>query len=827
MSGIAVTGIGMICSAGNTASEVLAELCQEKGMSREAWFRPSTHLKANGAQGELPLVAEVPLSDQALRDRTGLSPETLKRTSRAGLLALLAIQEALQDSGLLSMGIPADRIGIFCGTSLGGTTDLEALFREYVSTGKTRRPSLALSGAYNAMNDMVASIFQIKGSRSVVSTACSSGTVILELAKSQLESGLLDAALIYGVDPIAELSVAGFRSLGGLSKTLTSPFSEGDAGLSLGEGATAMILQNKPRADRAPYAYLSGTSVMSEAYHPTAPDPTGRGARAAMTGAMANAGVETAQVQGIFAHGTGTELNDPAETRAIQNTFGTEASQLTLLSTKGATGHTLGAAGTLNAALACLSLAAKRLPPSHGFKSPRKGCTLAISQGAGTPLSRDAAVANSFGFGGSNASAVFSRSSSEKGLSASSAEPVWITGAGVLTPFGCDAEFLDRAIQEGETRLRDHGPNPSFTGRYSISHAGTVDLAEPATAAVLRRSRNMRKLDRFSSLAFVSATQALTNSGLKVTTKNREKVGLILGTDTGPLDVLQQFYRTVVKEGIGAGNPSLFPNTVLNACLGYLNIDHLIQGPSIMVAQGEAASSLAIQSAALALTEPRLEAVLCGGVDEYSTLLEKGYLDMRHIPSGATAETGLRPFHKDSTGYLLGEASITFLLEKAQGAMARGAKAKAVLRGSLVSGEDTPGAHRYASTGANTAKLIQEAIERFGRPDLIVANGTGLRALDKVLSEGILGSCPETPVYSPAGMFGHPRGTVGALGMFAALSAVKHQTVPPMKGCQPGDGLQVNASDRAISAVIERVFVVTVSHGGYAVLNVVEKAGQA
>ena len=127
MSGIAVTGIGMICSAGNNAPQVFAELCQEKGSGREAWFRPSTHLAANGATGDLPLVAEVALSDEELRRRTGFPRETLKRTSRAGLLALLAIQEALVDSGLLSSGISPERIGIFCGTSLGGTTDLDNL----------------------------------------------------------------------------------------------------------------------------------------------------------------------------------------------------------------------------------------------------------------------------------------------------------------------------------------------------------------------------------------------------------------------------------------------------------------------------------------------------------------------------------------------------------------------------------------------------------------------------------------------------------------------------------------------------------------------------
>lgn len=809
---IGVTGIGMLCALGETRDQVFEKLC---GLSdRKNLFRQPPHLLERGCGPTTPMIAEVLLSDEQLAARTGLTAKRLRRTSRATLLAIVSVQEALADSGLLSAGIAPERIGLFCGTSLAGTTELELLFRDFHFKGKSKKPSRALSGAYCALNDELAELFSLRGSRIVVSTACSSSTVILQLAKQQLENGQLDAAVVFGVDPIGELSVAGFRSLGGLSKTLTSPFSEGDNGLSLGEGAAALILESKPR--KAPYAYLAGVCVSSEAHHPTAPEPSGRGARAAMTEALAAGGVPASHVGAIYAHGTGTELNDPAETKAMISTFAERAPSLHILSTKGATGHTLGGAGAINAALAVLSLSRSQLPPSPGFTAPRKGCTLPAANTTKQVPALEAVIANSFGFGGSNASAVFTRQPVEA-PKRPVAESILITGVGAATPAG-DAKALRTAILNGGKAITEGEENRSFTGRRSSRRAGRVDLTSPAIASVLRRSRNARKMDRMSALTFVSATGALQDAGFKIGMKNRTEVGLIYGTDTGPLDVIHQFYRTVVAEGIDAGNPSLFPNTVLNACLGYVNIDHLMQGPSVMLAQGECSSGVAMETGMAALAEGKVKAVLCGGVDEYSPIQEKGYLDLGHITASDP-----KPFDAKADGYVLGEGSIGFLLETESAAKARNAKVLARLSGSYASGSATPGSQRYPQSAKALQELIDRGVAAHGQPDLLVVNASGLPMVDRLWAEAIGSSqASRASVYSALGIFGNARGTSPALGMLAAITAIESQSVPPMPGCQPIAALNVNSGEIARRENIRKVFVVTVSCGGLATLNVIE-----
>jgi len=804
---IRVTGLGAICSVGHNHHDVFHQLKERRGQ-RDSAFRTSSHLLRQGSQGDLPQVAEVSLTDQELATALGLSPKLRRRTSRAALLALHAIDEAVKDAKLQASDYAPTRIGIYGASSLAGTTDLEILFREYTTQGKCRRPRLVLSGSYSALNDLLAQYYGWQGTRVLISTACSSSTVALQLAKADFDSDKIDVAVVYGVDPIGELSVAGFRALGGLSKTLTSPFSVGDFGLSLGEGAAALVLETKSRDNRT-YAYLGGVGITSEAYHPTAPEPSGRGARGAISRALKTAGVQSDFIEGAYAHGTGTELNDVAETKAIALSLGPSSSQIALVSTKGATGHTLGAAGAINAVLACLSLHHGEIPPSPGFVSARKGCTLPVVRDEVHRREYRGILANSFGFGGSNASAVFLKQASGKNAQAVQKSEIWITGVGGLTPFGPEACRLEAAILAGTSAIRKGEVNPSFSGRCQTAYRAVVDLNDSETQTWLRKSRNHRKLDRLSSLASVATATAMRSAGLKLGIGNRDRVGIYFGTDTGPIEVIHQFFRNVVSGGIGAGNPSLFPNTVLNACLGYISIDQMIQGPAAMISQGEVSSGVAIGVALTALqTDAELDAVICGGVDEHSLILEKAYLDLGHIPSDLCSE-------KKSEGYWLGEGSIALVLEKKSFASARGIKPLAKLVGSLSSGHSIPGAHYYAQEASAITQLLDQATRDFGMPDLVVLNTTGLAKIDSLLVKGKATSqVNSTPSYSAMALFGNPRGSSTALGVFAAITAIKNQILPPSPGVVPGV---------PTSTAIQRVFVLTASCGGYSTLQIVEK----
>lgn len=303
----------------------------------------------------------------------------------------------------------ADRIGVFLGTSTSGIYETEVAYRH-------RDPATgALPEALNYFNthtpyslaDFVRHALALSGPAAVVSTACSSSAKVFASAQRMIELGLIDAAVVGGVDSLCLTTLYGFTSLELTSPEPCRPYDAERKGISIGEGAAFILLERAPATPQAGQVLLLGAGESSDAHHMSSPHPEGLGAQAAMQQAMARAGIGADGIDYINCHGTATPSNDSAEGRAIQTLFGRA---VPCSSTKGATGHTLGAAGGVEAVISALALQHGLVPGSAGTQTLDPALDLDyVFASRSRPLRR--VLSNSFGFGGSNCSLVFGLSS--------------------------------------------------------------------------------------------------------------------------------------------------------------------------------------------------------------------------------------------------------------------------------------------------------------------------------------------------------------------------------------------------------------------------------
>ena len=340
------------------------------------------------AEGELPAIP------------AALAPYA-SRNNQLLLAALAQIRPAL-DEALATFG-PA-RVGLVLGTSTAGIGEAELAIAadrrgEAVPTAFDYRQQ-----ELGSPSEFLARHLGLEGPAYTLSTACSSSARAFISGQRMLAAGLVDAVLVGGADSLCGLTLNGFDSLESLSGTLCQPFDNGRQGINIGEGAALFLLSRQP----APLALL-GVGESSDAWHISAPHPDGVGAEAAMGMALAQAGLTPEQVGYINLHGTATRLNDAMESQAVYRLFG---DRVPCSSTKPLTGHVLGAAGAIEAALACLLLErALPLPPQRVMTGDPALAPIRLVSGT-TPLATPRILSNSFAFGGNNVSLLFGRSAS-------------------------------------------------------------------------------------------------------------------------------------------------------------------------------------------------------------------------------------------------------------------------------------------------------------------------------------------------------------------------------------------------------------------------------
>ncbi len=293
------------------------------------------------------------------------------------------------------------RVGVILGTSTSGIRNTEAAYAERHASGHWPAGfDYRRTHAVDALCRFSAETLGLQGPMATVSTACSSSAKVFLLAQRWIAAGVIDAAVVGGVDSLCLSTLHGFHALQLLSPEICRPFDAGRKGISIGEAAGFMLVEAIPAAVR-----VSGGGESSDAWHMSTPHPEGLGAQDAMRAALAEAGLDASDIGWVNAHGTATPANDRSEAAALAAVFG--AGGVPVSSTKGITGHALGAAGVVEAIITAAAVERQTLPPSANVDTPDASLPIALVRQA-RPAELRHAMSNNFGFGGSNCSLVFS-----------------------------------------------------------------------------------------------------------------------------------------------------------------------------------------------------------------------------------------------------------------------------------------------------------------------------------------------------------------------------------------------------------------------------------
>lgn len=397
---LAITGVGIICSIGRNRSEVWRSITESRaGIGKLTRFPGETF--------PTDVAAEVGDLDDLLP--AGKRPT--KRMSRSDLLAVIAANEAVtQANDGATTPLPRERAVVSTGTSTGGLLEGESFYFDRLVSGRGRvHVSRVLQQPTSGPSDAVARALNLGGGVLSNATACASAGAAIGMAGDLLRSRHADVAVAGGSDALCRLTYSGFNVLQAVDENPCAPFSASRKGITLGEGAAYLVIERWDDAvarGATILAELRGYGATCDAHHPTAPHEEGRGAQAAMRGALAEAGGDRPRVDYINAHGTGTLLNDSAETKAIVGAVGED---VPVSSSKSYFGHTLGASGGVEAVISVLALQNQIAPPTLRLDVAADDCTLDYIPHTPRPMAMTNMLSNTFGFGGSNVSLLFRR----------------------------------------------------------------------------------------------------------------------------------------------------------------------------------------------------------------------------------------------------------------------------------------------------------------------------------------------------------------------------------------------------------------------------------
>ena len=373
---------------------------------------PTVAALRSGRGGLAPCAFETAVLETFVGEVAGVDDERLPLSCaefdcRNNRLAQLALrQDGFETHVRRAISrVGRSRFGLFIGTSTSGIHETEIAFRRRDAVTGALPASFLYRGSHNtfSVGAFLRALLAIEGPTVVISTACSSSAKVFGCAQRMIGAGLIDAALVGGVDSLCLTTLYGFHSLQLTGRGPCRPFATDRDGISIGEAAAFVLLEQSSAVNSAGGVALLGVGESSDAYHLSSPHPEGLGARLAMQAALTAAHLEPGQVDYLNLHGTATPSNDRAESRAVRALFGSE---VPCSSTKGATGHTLGAAGAVEAVISAVALEQGFMPAgiNTGTADPELGVCYLTATREQRPFT---VLSNSFGFGGTNCSLLF------------------------------------------------------------------------------------------------------------------------------------------------------------------------------------------------------------------------------------------------------------------------------------------------------------------------------------------------------------------------------------------------------------------------------------
>lgn len=594
---IVVTGLGAITALGSTLAETWERLVRG-----ECGLRELTLFDAPGYRSKLVGEATRVPGPEAYPGGNDYS-----RTSELGLLAA---REALAHAGLARGGDArwsGRRVGLVMGGSTAGMLETESLLAVLVSPEGTVDPAAReealgrmLSHPLSAPTDRLVRELGPFARVRTLSSACSSGANAIAIGASWLELDLVDVVLCGAADALCRVTLSGFNALAAIDPAGARPFDRRRKGLSLGEAAGFVVLERAEGAaarKKDAVCTLLGWATRSEAHHITNPEPTGAAPIRAMQASLARAGLAPSGIDYINAHGTGTPLNDPMESRALERVFGADLAAIPVSSNKGQVGHTLAAAGAIEAAITALSIAEGMIPPTGGLEEPDPACPLRHVLRAEKREVR-AAMSSSFAFGGMDTVLVLGQAPSGEPppMPRPTYRRVVVTGVASLTP---------GHLLAGE----------AVATLPSLPSAGPA--IEPSLLAGLDADR-ARRLDRASRLGALVAEQALAGAGA-----GDPEVGVVLGSAFGAVDASATFMRRLVEKGARLVSPADFPSLVPSSPAGHVSIYLGLKGPSMVVADLATSGECALTHAFELITAGEASRLAVVAVEERSAIVEQ------------------------------------------------------------------------------------------------------------------------------------------------------------------------------------------------------------
>lgn len=401
---VVITGMGAVSPAG-----VGVEALWRAVMGRECCIGEITHFDTSDQ--DVHVAGEVSGFDAT---EHGLSKKEARRFERFVQYAIVAADEAMAQAGLDMEAEDATRVACIFGSGIGGIDELQSGFTTLLQKGPKRvSPLFVPTMIGNIAAGNLAIRYGMRGECIDITTACATGAHNIGAAVRSIRHGYADVALAGGSEEsVNPICLAGFANLGALAKVddpaaASLPFDARRSGFVAGEGAGALVLESLEHAlarGAKPLAEITGFGSTGDAYHMTAPAPSGEGILRAMRQALEEGGFTPADLGHLNAHGTGTPANDPTEAAALLALCGEELGRsVPVCSVKGTTGHTLGAAGAIEAIVTALSVASDCVPPTTGFAEPDDECRVNVLTEAKTGYPQKVALSNSLGFGGHNA----------------------------------------------------------------------------------------------------------------------------------------------------------------------------------------------------------------------------------------------------------------------------------------------------------------------------------------------------------------------------------------------------------------------------------------
>jgi 3-oxoacyl-[acyl-carrier-protein] synthase II len=619
---IAVTGVGIISALGPNAATTFSRLIRgDRGFSRVTLFDVQNQRTRIAAE-----IADLRVADVAPRGQA-------EAWSRTDAMAMLAAKEALESAGLNRI----EPVGLAVGASTGGMYEAEAVLGS-MQRGEAPEASARrlLSYPLSTTAEHISRTLRGVDRAVTLCSACSSGANAIVQGAAWLLGRTVPRVVVGGTDGLCALTFTGFNSLNATDTGPCRPFDVERGGLSLGEGAAFLVLEleGSARARGAKIlAWLSGWAVAAEAHHITHPEPSGATAARLLKSALARAGLTPSDVDYINAHGTGTPHNDAMEARAIHAAFGDVARRVRVSSSKGQVGHTLAAAGAIEAAFTVLALEQSVLPPTGGLEHPDPELDLCHVQKP-QEFELRAALSSSFGFGGTGSVLVFERAKTPARPARSiQKRALVVSGAATVGPYG---------VLEGVANARYADP-PSSAGK----RVEPLALLDPARS---------RRFDRAAALVSLAAKSALESAALEPAL-----VGLVSGTAFGSVERSVEFLRRVAERGPKLASPAEFPHLVPSAPAGnasiYLGLTGPVLGVSDLSTSAEAAAAVAAHWVELGLAD----AIVAGSAE----------------PRDAVITRVLGPLCESSSSDVRGEGAAFVVFETAGAIEARKGRALA------------------------------------------------------------------------------------------------------------------------------------------------------